>query len=172
MERPSTRARAAASARIGMVVRTAGARRRPVNSAGVPTHARTRAPPHARGTVPRAMTAVLFAHPRCDTCRNARRWLDAHRVAYEIVDLTTRAPTPAELRAIQQASGLPWRKLFNTAGQSYRAGGFASRIAAMDDAAMLDALAGDGLLVKRPIFTRGELALVGFSSDAYARALA
>ncbi|HEY8377538.1 MAG TPA: Spx/MgsR family RNA polymerase-binding regulatory protein [Nannocystis sp.] len=118
------------------------------------------------------MTAHLFAHPRCDTCRAARRWLDAHGIAYEIVDLTTRAPTPAELRAIQRASGLPWRKLFNTSGQAYRAGGFSSRLATMDDEAMLAALAGDGLLVKRPIFTRGDLVLVGFSSDAYARALA
>ncbi|MFY0541856.1 glutaredoxin domain-containing protein [Nannocystis pusilla] len=40
------------------------------------------------------MTAVLFAHPRCDTCRNARRWLDTHHVAYDVVDLTVRAPTP------------------------------------------------------------------------------
>lgn len=117
------------------------------------------------------MTAVLFAHPRCDTCRRARRWLDDHRIAHEIVDLTVRAPTPAELRAIQRDSGVPLRKLFNTSGQSYRAGGFAEKIAAMDDEAMLAALARDGLLVKRPLFVRDGLALVGFSPDAYARAL-
>jgi arsenate reductase len=118
------------------------------------------------------MKAVLFAHPRCDTCRNARRWLDAHHVAYDVVDLTARAPTSAELRAIQQNSGLPARKLFNVSGQAYRAGGFAERLKTMDDDAMIAALAADGLLVKRPIFTRDGLALVGFSADAYARALA
>ncbi|WAS97738.1 Spx/MgsR family RNA polymerase-binding regulatory protein [Nannocystis punicea] len=118
------------------------------------------------------MKAVLFAHPRCDTCRNARRWLDTHHVAYDVVDLTARAPTTAELRAIQQNSGLPARKLFNVSGQAYRAGGFAERLKTMDDDAMIAALAADGLLVKRPIFTRDGLALVGFSADAYARALA
>lgn len=118
------------------------------------------------------MSATLFAHPRCDTCRNARRWLDAHGVAYEVIDLTVRAPTLAELRAIHKASGLPLRKLFNTSGQSYRAGGFSDKLKTMDDEAMLAALAADGLLVKRPIFTRDGLALVGFSADAYARALA
>lgn len=117
------------------------------------------------------MSATLFAHPRCDTCRNARRWLDAHSVAYDVVDLTVRAPTLTELRAIHKASGLPLRKLFNTSGQSYRAGGFSERLKTMDEEAMFAALAADGLLVKRPIFTRGALALVGFSSDAYARAL-
>jgi arsenate reductase len=131
-----------------------------------------RATARMHGTVPRVMTAVLFAHPRCDTCRHARRWLDTHAVAVEVIDLTVRAPTPAELRAIQRASGLPLRKLFNTSGQSYRAGGFGPRIAAMDDEAMIAALAADGMLVRRPILVRGPLALVGFAADVYARALA
>jgi arsenate reductase len=117
------------------------------------------------------MTAILYAHPRCDTCRNARRWLDQHGVTYDVVDLTARAPTTAELRAIHRDSGLPLRKLFNTSGQSYRNGGFGEKLKTMDDAAMIAALAADGLLVKRPIFVRGSLTLVGFSADAYARAL-
>lgn len=117
------------------------------------------------------MTAVLHLHPRCDTCRKARRWLDDHGISYEPLDLTVRPPTSAELRAIHHRSGLPLRKLFNTAGQSYRAAGFAERIKTMDDDAMIAALAGDGMLVKRPIFVRDDLALVGFSAEAYARAL-
>lgn len=118
------------------------------------------------------MAATLYAHPRCDTCRKARRWLDEREIAYSVVDLTERAPSRDQLRAIQQNAGLPVRKLFNTAGQVYREGGWARRLADMDDEAMLAALAADGMLVKRPLLVRGAVAVVGFSPDAYARALA
>lgn len=118
------------------------------------------------------MKATLYAHPRCDTCRNARRWLDARGIAYDVVDLSATAPSLDALRAIRRAADLPARKLFNTSGQAYRAGDVAGRLKTMDDDAMLALLAGDGMLVKRPLLVRGDLALVGFSADAYARALA
>lgn len=118
------------------------------------------------------MTATLYVHPRCDTCRKARRWLDEREIAYSVADLTTRAPSRDELRAIQRNAGLPLRKMFNTTGQVYREGGWARRLADMDDEAMLAALAADGMLVKRPLLLRGDVGLVGFSADDYARALA
>lgn len=118
------------------------------------------------------MPATLYVHPRCDTCRKARRWLDDREIAYSPADLTERAPSPDELRAIQRNSGLPWKKLFNTSGQVYRAGGWAERVQTMDDESMLAALAADGMLVKRPLLLGDDVALVGFDADAYARALA
>ncbi len=118
------------------------------------------------------MKATLYAHPRCDTCKKARRWLDDHRIAYDVIDLTASPPNLAALRSIRGAAGVPARKLFNTSGQAYRAGGVAERLSTMDEEAMLALLASDGMLVKRPILVRDGLALVGFSADAYARALA
>ena len=118
------------------------------------------------------MTATLYVHPRCDTCRKARRWLEDREIAYLAADLTQRAPSRDELRAIQRNSGLPVKKLFKTSGQVYREGGWAERVQTMDDETMLAALAADGMLVKRPLLIRGDVALVGFSADAYARALA
>lgn len=117
------------------------------------------------------MTATLYAHPRCSTCRDARRWLDAHDVPYEPFDLTLAAPSREVLREIYRRSALPLKKLFNTSGQAYRAGDYGRRLPAMNDDEMLAQLAGDGLLVKRPIFARDELVLVGFSPAAYAQAL-
>lgn len=118
------------------------------------------------------MKATLYAHPRCDTCRNARRWLDERGIVYEVVDLTATPPSLAALRAIHRAAGVPARKLFNTSGQAYRAGDYGRRLPTMDDEAMLAELSRDGMLVKRPILVRGEVALIGFSADVYARALA
>lgn len=117
------------------------------------------------------MTATLYAHPRCSTCRDARRWLDAHRVPYEIFDLTASAPPLEVLREIQRHAGVPLRKLFNTSGQAYRAGDYGRRLSAMSEEEMLAALAADGLLVRRPLLLRGDRALVGFRPETYEQLL-
>lgn len=117
------------------------------------------------------MTATLYAYPGCSTCRSARRWLDERGVAYRLHDLGAAPPELEALQEIHRRSGLPVRKLFNTSGQSYRAGGWSQRLPALDDAAALAELARDGMLVKRPILVTGGAVLVGFSADAYARAL-
>lgn len=117
------------------------------------------------------MTATLYAHPRCSTCRDARRWLDAHAIPVEVFDLTQAAPAPPLLREIFHRSGLPLKKLFNTSGQVYRAGDYGRRLPAMSEDEMLAALAGDGLLIKRPIFSGDARVLVGFDPDAWSSAL-
>jgi arsenate reductase len=58
-------------------------------------------------------------------------------------------------------------RLFNTSGQRYRALG-AQRVAAMDDDAALDALAADGMLIKRPFLITAEGRIVtGFRAQEW-----
>lgn len=80
-------------------------------------------------------------------------------------------PTKAELGRWIPASGLPVRKWLNTSGQSYRALG-KERVAAMTDAALVDALSRDGKLVRRPVLVNGRHVLVGFDASVYAATLA
>jgi arsenate reductase (glutaredoxin) len=117
------------------------------------------------------MTATFYAYPGCDTCRKARRWLDEHGVAYREVNIASDPPSATELRSIRQRAGVPLRKLFNTSGQLYRAGDYASRLADMDDDAALAELAAHGMLIRRPLLVRGEAAAVGFRPDEYAALL-
>ena len=117
------------------------------------------------------MTFTLYHYPRCSTCRKATAWLDAHGHAHRDIDLVAQPPRAATLRDLWKRSGLPLRALFNTSGDSYRAGGFKDRIATMSDAEALAALAADGKLVKRPIVDTGKSVLVGFREEAYAAAL-
>lgn len=124
------------------------------------------------GMFPPIMAATLYAYPGCSTCRAARRWLDDHGVAYTLVDIARDPPDAATLARVAARAGLPVRKLFNTSGQLYREGGYAARLQTWDDAASLAALAGHGMLIRRPVLVREDLALVGFRADAYARALA
>ena len=112
------------------------------------------------------MAAKVYQYSKCSTCRKALKWLDARGVKYDSVDIVTAPPKKAELaRALK--SGLPLKKLFNTSGQSYREGGWSDKLGKVTEAQALDALAGDGKLIKRPFILSGDAVLVGFDEAAY-----
>ncbi|HVV85885.1 MAG TPA: Spx/MgsR family RNA polymerase-binding regulatory protein [Kofleriaceae bacterium] len=111
------------------------------------------------------MTLKVFQYPKCSTCRNAMKWLDAHGVAYEKVDIVEQPPSRALLAKAAKAAGLSPKKMFNTSGESYRSGGFKAKLDTMSDAAALAALAADGKLIRRPLVVGDDLALVGFKPD-------
>ncbi len=113
------------------------------------------------------MAVTLYHYPGCSTCKRARKWLDSHGVEHRAVDLVAAPPSKKELTRLWKTSGLPLRKLFNTSGESYRAGGFKARLESMTDGEALDALAADGKLIKRPILDAGDFVLVGFDEDRY-----
>jgi arsenate reductase len=113
----------------------------------------------------------VYHYPKCSTCRKALKWLDEHGVAYDKTDLVATPPTLRELKDLHRRSGLPVAKLFNTSGESYRAGQYKARLAKMTEEQALAALAGDGKLIKRPIVDTGEAVLVGFDEEAYAAKL-
>jgi arsenate reductase len=117
------------------------------------------------------MATTVYHYPGCSTCRKALKWLDARGVAYDAVDIVATPPTLAKLeRALK--SGVPLKKLFNTSGQSYRAGGWGGKLDAISEAEALAALVADGKLIKRPFILTGERVLVGFDEAAYAAAFA
>ncbi len=113
------------------------------------------------------MTMLFVWYPKCSTCQKAKKWLDAHGAAAEVRDIKTQPPTAEELRAWWTASGLPLKKFFNTSGQSYKALGLKDRLPAMGEEEQLALLAGDGMLVKRPILVDGDRVLVGFQEEAW-----
>ena len=117
------------------------------------------------------MAVHVYQYPNCGTCKKALKWLDAHGVACTKSDLVSDRIPRATLEDLHRRSGLPIARLFNTSGESYRAGNFKERLRAMSEAEALGALAADGKLVKRPILDAGALVLVGFDEAAYARLL-
>ena len=80
-------------------------------------------------------------------------------------------PSAAQLKEAWRRSGKPLRALFNTAGQSYRQGGFKDRLPSLSDDEALAALAADGKLIKRPLLDTGEVVLVGFREEEWRAAL-
>jgi len=103
----------------------------------------------------------VYAYGPCGTCRKALAWLKEHGLSFEVLDISRTPPSRQELEEALLQLGSRAR-LFNTSGQRYRALG-AGKVAAMDDGAALDALAADGMLIKRPfLITSAGRILTGF----------
>jgi arsenate reductase (glutaredoxin) len=95
-------------------------------------------------------------------------WLRSRGVELETIDIVMSPPSARELARIATLAERPPAKMFNTSGESYRAGGFKDRVASMKPAEVFAALAADGKLVKRPLLVSEDFALVGFDESAWA----
>lgn len=105
---------------------------------------------------------LFLGYPKCSTSRRAEQWLREHDVPYEFRDIKLENPTRTDLEIIWKRSGLPLKKLFNTSGMLYREMELSKKLPDMTEDEMLDLLATDGMLVKRPMLVSREFALVGF----------
>ena len=112
---------------------------------------------------------MLFVqYPKCSTCKRAKKWLDEHGVDYEDRHIVEDRPTVDELRSWHQKSGLPMRRFFNTSGMKYRELGLKDKLPSITEDEMLELLATDGMLVKRPLVVTEETVLVGFREQEWA----
>lgn len=113
----------------------------------------------------------LIEYAKCSTCQKAKKWLDAHGVAYTDRPIKEQNPTAQELRAWHEQSGLPLKRFFNTSGMLYRQLGLSEKLPEMDADAQIALLASDGMLVKRPLLVSDGFVLVGFKAEQWAAAL-
>ena len=104
----------------------------------------------------------FICYPKCTTCQKAKKWLDDHKIPYELRDIKLNNPTLSELTEWYQKSDLPLRKFFNTSGLLYKSMELKTKLPIMSDDEMLTLLATDGMLVKRPLLIGDDFVLVGF----------
>lgn len=114
---------------------------------------------------------LFLEYPKCSTCRKAKKWLDSRGAQYSDRHIQTDNPTADELSRWQKQSGLPLKKFFNTSGMLYRQLGLKDRLAQMSEEEQLSLLAGDGMLVKRPLLVLDGRVLVGFREKEWEDAL-
>lgn len=106
---------------------------------------------------------MLFVnYPKCSTCKKARKFLEEKGVAFEDRDIKEQNPTVEELKEWIAKSGLPAKKFFNTSGMLYRQMELKDKLPNMSEQEMIELLATDGMLVKRPILVSEDKVLVGF----------
>ncbi|MFE7063244.1 arsenate reductase family protein [Sutcliffiella sp. NPDC057660] len=113
------------------------------------------------------MNVTFYWYPKCGTCRNAKKWLEQHNVALNEVHIVENPPSSQELEELYKKSGLELKKFFNTSGMKYRELGLKDKLKTMSEAEMLDTLATDGMLIKRPITTDGNNVTVGFNEKLF-----
>ena len=118
-----------------------------------------------------AAMLTIYTLASCDSCRKAVKWLRAHDVAFVEKAIRETPPGVGELKEMLRRQDGGLRKLFNTAGQDYRALGLKEKLPAMSEAQALELLASNGNLVKRPFLLGKKAALTGFDEAAWNQAL-
>ncbi len=114
------------------------------------------------------MALKFYWYPKCGTCRKARKWLEEQGLPYEEIHIVDTPPTRNELEEMYKKSGLELKKFFNTSGQKYREMGLKDRVKESSEEELLDLLASDGMLIKRPIVADGNKVTVGFKEESFA----
>lgn len=92
----------------------------------------------------------FYGYKGCDSCRKARKQLEAKGTSFEEIAIRETPPEIPELRAMLKAYDGNVKKLFNTSGGDYRALQLGSKLPSMSEDEALALLASNGNLVKRP----------------------
>ncbi len=117
------------------------------------------------------MKPTLLIYPKCSTCQTALKWFTENNQEIEIRHIVEQNPTKAELTKWIAESGLPIRRFFNTSGIKYREMNIKDRFATSTDEELIDLLATDGMLVKRPLLICDKAIIPGRREAEYEAAL-
>ena len=88
-----------------------------------------------------------------------------------MLDIKADHPDEETLRKYYAVSGLPLKRFFNTSGMQYRNLELSKKLPDMGEDEQFRLLAGDGMLVKRPILVGESFVLVGFREAEWEKAL-
>lgn len=111
---------------------------------------------------------TVYLYPKCGTCRDALKSLERKGVQPdEVVNIFETAPSRERMAEIIAKSGLGIKKFFNTSGEVYKEMQLKDKLPNMSEADMIDLLASNGRLIKRPIVYDGEHVTVGYKEDEY-----
>lgn len=110
----------------------------------------------------------FICYPKCTTCQKAKKYLDERGAEYEMRDIKTENPSFEELKEWYTLSGLPLKKFFNTSGLLYKSMSLKDKLPSMSEEEMLELLATDGMLVKRPLLVGEDFVLTGFKEKDWA----
>ena len=113
----------------------------------------------------------FICYPKCTTCQKAQKWLDDNKIEYEFRDIKLDNPKLDELTEWYKKSDLSLKKFFNTSGLLYKSLDLKNKLPTMTADEMLNLLASDGMLVKRPLLIGDSFVLVGFKDAEWSATL-
>ncbi len=103
------------------------------------------------------MKQVLYHNPRCSKSREAHRLLSEAGIEVEIIEYLKTPLSVADLRGLARNLGIKPRAMLRTKEDVFKE----LDIDLEDDAAVLAAIAAHPILLERPIFVRGDKAVIG-----------
>lgn len=110
---------------------------------------------------------LFIYYPKCSTCQKAKKWLDEHNIKYTERHIVEKNPTYEELKEWNAKSGLPLKKFFNTSGLLYKEMQLKDKLPTISEEEQLKLLAGNGMLVKRPLIVKEDMVLIGFKETEW-----
>jgi len=113
------------------------------------------------------MKPTIICYPKCGTCQKAEKWLKSNGIEYTYRPIKEENPTKGELKLWISKSGLPIAKFFNTSGLLYKEQNMKDKVKILSENELIDILASNGLMVKRPILLAGDTVLVGFKEEVW-----
>lgn len=113
------------------------------------------------------METLFFEYPPCSTCKKAKKYLLDHQIEFQPVHIVTQTPTVAQLQEWITKYDIDIHKLFNTSGNVYKEHHLKERMASLSTSEKLALLAGNGMLIKRPLFVSDTTMLIGFKEESY-----
>ena len=110
---------------------------------------------------------VLYGIPNCNTVKKARVWLTAHGIEYQFHDYKKAGITDSKIKTwlVQ----LPWEKLINKSGTTWRGLSDLEKEAVQDEASATALMIAKTSVIKRPIIedANGKIYALGFSETEY-----
>lgn len=117
------------------------------------------------------MNILFLQYPKCSTCQNACKWLKNNNIDVIPRDISKDNPNKEELAAWIKRSGLSINKFFNTSGKIYRENNLKAKVKSASESELIDILASNGMVVKRPLIVTDDFVLVGFDEEEWSEKL-
>ncbi len=115
------------------------------------------------------MVLKLYEYKNCNTCRKAKKFLDARGISYEEIPIRDQAPNKTELKKMLEKIGL--NRLFNSSSKTYRELNIKEQRQTKTTKELLTILTENGNLVKRPFLIGTEknkqIHITGFKEDEW-----
>ncbi len=117
------------------------------------------------------MKPLFICYDRCSTCKKAEKWLTDNNIEFTKRSIVDDNPSAEEIAKWMEIGNLPIKKFFNTSGIKYRELSLKDRVATDSVEDLLQLLATDGMIVKRPLLITQNRVLTGFREAEYELAL-
>ncbi len=105
------------------------------------------------------MSVTIYHNPKCSKSRQTLALLQDRGIEPEIVDYLSDAPTEAELRKVLEKLGKSPRDILRKGEAIYKQLELGDQ--SLSDTALIVAMAGNPILIERPIVISGDKAALG-----------